>query len=532
MFFLGEIEHRFGSVDSFSRYYRVIAQSKDSAWRILDKLASAGSISPYPSPEHHVKGSYVGEAGHLVIVDSIVEMDAQTFHSKALERFPLHADGSAEPPEDFPEYVKEVSGHLGRSLTNRGAEVGQSVLLHAVAAAIGETDWQKLRTKFKGQRDARVGVAASVVSPRSTVLVGGRNADAVYAECRECEDCGHVGINDSHSTDAACGYSCGWSGPSPKEDKCPGCDRENVMSLACPKCRGHYRLVADGLLPVHATLSHAEVADDSEQEVAVVDENDDGLFVDIVYGEDGSPLKRGDKLYTRPQTSGAKLGLGEAQILERARHHAIDHEHWSPQRCLAFAHDILGTSEKEAKWLQIEIERLYHQAEGAYGVGGERHMKVTLADIAERLLNLQSAMVKAPLEPRSENQPQVAEDFFAAGKRLAAKATPGARTVVLADPVVSVGNSGYLAGFVSTHVRRPTFLFYTVGGEGSLYGTGRTVGDFDLCAAIERVKALRPEIFVKVGGHSKAYSLTLKAGTLELFAQAFEEVARDMLANR
>jgi hypothetical protein len=530
MFFLGEIEHRFGSVDSFSRHYRVIAQSKDSAWRILDKLASAGSLSPYPSPEQHVKGSYVGDAGHLVIVDSIVEVDAQTFHSKALERFPLHADGSAEPPEDFPEYVKEVSGYLGRSLATRGAEVGQSVLLHAVAAAIGETDWQKLRTKFKGQRD--VSAVTSSLSPRSAVLVGGRNADSVYAECRECEDCGHIGINDSHDSDAACGYSCGWSGPSPKEDKCPGCGRENVMSLACPKCSGYYRLVAGTVLPVHATLSHADVTNDGEPEVAVVDENDDGLFVDIVYGEDGSPLKRGDKLYTRPQGSGVAVVLGDAQILERARHHAIDHEHWSPNRCLAFAHDILRTSEKAVQQIQTELERLYHQAEGAYSLGGERHMKVTLADIAERLLNLQSAMVKAPLEPRIKSQPQVAEDFFAAGKRIAAKATPGARTVVLADPVVSAGNSGYLAGFVSTHVRRPTFLFYTVGSEGSLYGTGRTVVDFDLCAAIKRVKALRPEIFVKDGGHAKAYSLTLKAGTLETFAQAFEEVARDMLTNR
>jgi hypothetical protein len=44
-----------------------------------------------------------------------------------------------------------------------------------------------------------------------------------YAECRECVECGHIGINDEHATDAACGYACGWSGPSPVEDKCPDC---------------------------------------------------------------------------------------------------------------------------------------------------------------------------------------------------------------------------------------------------------------------------------------------------------------------
>ena len=31
--------------------------------------------------------------------------------------------------------------------------------------------------------------------------------------------------------------------------------------------------------------------------VAIVDESDDGLFIELIYGENGSPLKRGDKLY-------------------------------------------------------------------------------------------------------------------------------------------------------------------------------------------------------------------------------------------
>lgn len=34
--------------------------------------------------------------------------------------------------------------------------------------------------------------------------------------------------------------------------------------------------------------------------VAVVDESDDGLFIDFIYGENGNPLKRGDKLYNHP----------------------------------------------------------------------------------------------------------------------------------------------------------------------------------------------------------------------------------------
>jgi hypothetical protein len=191
MFFLGEIEHRFGSVDSFSRYYRVIAQSKDSAWRILDKLASAGSIGPYPAM-YPVKGSYVGDAGHLVIVDAIREMDAVAFYSRALEGFPLHTDGSAEPPEDFPEYVKDIARRLGRSLVNRETKVEQSVLLQAISVAIGETDWQKLRTKFAGvtepvfSRPDEPAAQPGVKGPESLLGVsGGTDIAAALAVARE-----------------------------------------------------------------------------------------------------------------------------------------------------------------------------------------------------------------------------------------------------------------------------------------------------------------------------------------------------------
>jgi hypothetical protein len=65
-----------------------------------------------------------------------------------------------------------------------------------------------------------------------------------YVECRECTDCGHVGINDAHPTDATCAM-CDWSGPSPVEDQCPDCGKENAMGAACPKCSGRYRILAE-----------------------------------------------------------------------------------------------------------------------------------------------------------------------------------------------------------------------------------------------------------------------------------------------
>jgi hypothetical protein len=98
-------------------------------------------------------------------------------------------------------------------------------------------------------------VAADAVAP------SGESAASLYVECRQCDECGHIGINDSHDTDAACGYSCGWTGLSPTEDRCPGCGRENVMGVACPKCSGRYAMLAEAELPASAAPTPTVAAD-------------------------------------------------------------------------------------------------------------------------------------------------------------------------------------------------------------------------------------------------------------------------------
>lgn len=65
----------------------------------------------------------------------------------------------------------------------------------------------------------------------------------VYVECRQCDECQWGGINDAAAGLAAC-HDCDWTGPEPSEDKCPGCQRENCMAAACPKCGARYALVA------------------------------------------------------------------------------------------------------------------------------------------------------------------------------------------------------------------------------------------------------------------------------------------------
>jgi hypothetical protein len=84
-------------------------------------------------------------------------------------------------------------------------------------------------------------------------------AATVYVECRECDVCDHRGINDASDTLAAC-HGCDWSGPSPVEDKCPGCGEENCMAAACPECGGRYALRADANVPLTPPAAQAEQA--------------------------------------------------------------------------------------------------------------------------------------------------------------------------------------------------------------------------------------------------------------------------------
>lgn len=71
-----------------------------------------------------------------------------------------------------------------------------------------------------------------------------------YVTCHQCDNCQHIGINDEHPTESACNRGlCGWHGPSPSEDVCPGCGARGTMSTACPECGGHYMLLAEARLP-------------------------------------------------------------------------------------------------------------------------------------------------------------------------------------------------------------------------------------------------------------------------------------------
>jgi hypothetical protein len=125
----------------------------------------------------------------------------------------------------------------------------------------GQQDDNEGLHKALAARDGYVKVLREAPAPAQSGEPVARVAGTktLYVDCHECVECGHIGINDSHPTDASCGYSCDWTGPSPVDDKCPGCQREGVMGLACPKCSGRYNILAEAHIS-YAALQPAQTA--------------------------------------------------------------------------------------------------------------------------------------------------------------------------------------------------------------------------------------------------------------------------------
>jgi hypothetical protein len=96
------------------------------------------------------------------------------------------------------------------------------------------------RTKELRQAEAIAAWNRRATPPES----GGQGENGVlHVECRQCDECGHAGIDDT--TDAtACSY-CDWRGSDPGEDKCPECNRVGTMTSGCPNCGGRYIFLAD-----------------------------------------------------------------------------------------------------------------------------------------------------------------------------------------------------------------------------------------------------------------------------------------------
>lgn len=158
--------------------------------------------------------------------DGSTAVEREAAHIAAF-RAGAHGASVAQPRVIPDEQIDAIARSLGISYGGREFDIRSIARAVACAGPVGDV-----------RRDQDVGA----VLPAHT----GPTDRRIYVVCHQCDNCQHIGINDEHPTESACNRSaCGWHGPSPTADHCPGCGQDGTMSSACPKCGGLYVLLAD-----------------------------------------------------------------------------------------------------------------------------------------------------------------------------------------------------------------------------------------------------------------------------------------------
>ena len=92
------------------------------------------------------------------------------------------------------------------------------------------------------------------------------------------------------------------------------------------------------------------------------------------------------------------------------------------------------------------------------------------------------------------------------------------------------GVVGILASRIREKYHRPVIAF-AQDGHGNLKGSGRSITGFHVRDALDLVTKRHPELISKFGGHAMAAGLTIPETGMADFANAFEEVARELLTS-
>ncbi len=106
-------------------------------------------------------------------------------------------------------------------------------------------------------------------------------------------------------------------------------------------------------------------------------------------------------------------------------------------------------------------------------------------------------------------------------------------SLTLFEPTWHQGVIGILAGRVKEQLHRPTVVFARSqedNADGDLRGSGRSIPGLHLRDALDLVAKRHPTLLKKFGGHAAAAGMTLLERDLPIFEQAFETVARELLA--
>ncbi len=120
---------------------------------------------------------------------------------------------------------------------------------------------------------------------------------------------------------------------------------------------------------------------------------------------------------------------------------------------------------------------------------------------------------------------EIAESLFEEGEE-----PPPA--ICVFDPDFHEGVVGIVAGRLKDKLHRPTFVFaasQAAGREHELKGSGRSIPGFHLRDALDLVAKRHPQVLLRFGGHAMAAGCTVTEDHLDLFEQAFTQVASEWL---
>src|SRR6185503_4017838 len=106
---------------------------------------------------------------------------------------------------------------------------------------------------------------------------------------------------------------------------------------------------------------------------------------------------------------------------------------------------------------------------------------------------------------------------------------PAGATVTMFQPGWHQGVVGLIASRVRERVHRPVICFSIDKKNNELRGSGRSIPGFHLRDALDLVSKRAPGLLLRFGGHAQAAGLTIRERDFDLFRDAFEKTAAEML---
>jgi single-stranded-DNA-specific exonuclease len=180
-----------------------------------------------------------------------------------------------------------------------------------------------------------------------------------------------------------------------------------------------------------------------------------------------------------------------------------------PRPCMAALAQVAGIAQGE-----VTADRV------AFGISPRINAAGRMADPAEALDLLltddpaQAASLARALDDHNRARQSVeAELFEIASARAAARFRPGSRALILSGEGWHEGVKGIVASRLVAVFGVPVIMFSIV--DGVAHGSGRSVGDVDLHAAVTSVA----DMLTRFGGHAAAVGVTLPAADLPRFEE-------------